>query len=126
MKFFGIPKNAAPKAILAAGLLHIIFSLVLNEVINHAGPGSPVNHNPVSGFVMFGGGGFVFLGLLAIWLPRSASVIGVALYAAFLVLQGQQGLVMSMLIVNIPMMVLLIGALACAFRRVSSSPQIQP
>ena len=125
MKFFGIPKNAVPKSILAAGVIHIIFSLVMNEIIK-AEPESPVDYNPVMIFIMCGGGGFLLLGLLAIWFPRSASVIGVALYAAFLVLQAQQGMIMTMSIMNIPMMILLIGALACAFRRTPSPPQIQP
>ncbi len=98
----------------------------MNEIINHSEPGSHVELNPVSRFVMFGGGGFMFLGLLAIRFPRTAAVIGVALYAVFLVLQAQQSLIMSMSIMNIPMMILLIAALACAFRRACSPPQIQP
>jgi hypothetical protein len=127
MKFFTIPKNAAPKALLASGLIYSIFAMAMIELCRRDGlDWQMVYSSWASKLMIFGGFALVILGLVAYRFPRAASLMGVVLYAAFIVLQFYRGIFMGLFVLNIPMVFLLIGGLACAFRAVTTCPPGNP
>jgi hypothetical protein len=120
MRFFSLPKNATIKALLASAVIQAIFAMVLIELSNRDGLDWRAAHTDLlSRFVLFGGVAFLVLAVIAYWFPRAASIAGVVLYAAFIALQVQRdaSVFLKLSILNIPMVILLVGALACAFRQ---------
>jgi hypothetical protein len=129
MKFFKLPKYATIKALLAAAVIQSIFGMVMYELCKRGDLDWHLIYGDwLARTAMFGGVIFVPLGVAAYWFPRAASLAGVCLYAAFLAAQASRSisLVKSFGILNVPMVILLIFAFACAFRRPALTSQLHP
>lgn len=118
MKFFCIPKNAPPKALSASGIIYCIFATAMIELCRQDGQDWQVVYsNWASKLIIVGGVPFFIFGLLAYKFPRAASLLGVVWYASFIVLQIHRGMFLGLAILNVPLVALLVGGLACALRK---------
>lgn len=127
IKFFKLPKNATIKALLASAVIQSLFGIGMFELCNRGVLDWRLVYGDwLTRTAVFGGVVFVPLGIIAYWFPRTASLVGMCLYVAFLAAQASRSisLVKSLSILNVPMVVLLIFALACAFRQPSSSSKL--